>query len=76
LSATMVIGHKPSVERDRTQVDEEASQLVLDAFREQSRRGGSSPFDAALDCYTKKYPHVSRQVASYAVAHMLANAGI
>jgi hypothetical protein len=71
----MVIGRNSRVQRDRTDVDEEASQLVLDAFREESRDGLSSPFDAALDCYTKKYPHVSRELASHAVAHILAKAG-
>jgi hypothetical protein len=71
----MVIGRKSRVQRDQTGLDEQASQLVLEAFREQSRDGLSAPFDAALDCYTKKYPHVSRELASHAVAHILANAG-
>ena len=75
MAATIVIGEKLRAQRDRTEIDEEASQLVIDAFREESRDGLSSAFDAALDCYLKKYPHINRQVASHAVAYILANAG-
>jgi hypothetical protein len=75
LAATMVIGRNSRAQTGQTDLDEQASLLVLDAFREESRRGLWSPFDAALDCYIKKHPHLSRELAGHAVANILANGG-
>jgi hypothetical protein len=36
----------------------------------------SKPFDVALTSYLSRYPHISRDLAGYAVAHILATAGI
>jgi hypothetical protein len=64
------------VQRDREAIDEKARQLVLDAYDEACRTRSAMPFDAALSSYLTRYPHVSRELAGHAVAHILATAGM
>jgi hypothetical protein len=62
--------------RERKAIDETARQVVLDAYREGCRAQSSKPFDAALKGYLRRYPHVKKELAGHAVAHILATAGI
>jgi hypothetical protein len=62
--------------RERNEIDEKARKVVLDAYRESSDRQTSKPFDEALKRYLRRYPHVRKELASHAVAHILATAGV
>jgi hypothetical protein len=62
--------------RERSGIDEIARKVVLEAYRESSRSRLSKPFDEALKRYLRRYPHVSKELAGHAVAHILATAGV
>ena len=62
--------------RERDGIDETAKQIVLDAYREGCRSRASKPFDEALKGYMRRYPHVKKELAGHAVAHILATAGM
>ena len=62
--------------RNRTVVDKRATQLVLDSYFEACRAGMERPFDAALSRYLTRYPHIGRDLAGHAVAHILATGGV
>ena len=74
----MLISPRMRVLADREQVDEKARRLVTETYREacQSRVRTQEAFDAALKSYTAAFPHVSRELASRAVAHILATAEV
>ena len=63
---------------DRQAGDEQARQVVLQAYRDAcgSMRGAESAFDAALDDYMTNYPHISRTLARHAVAYILSTEGL
>jgi hypothetical protein len=63
-------------QRKRDGIDEAAIQIVLDAYREGRRARSPHPFDEALKGYLRRYPHVKKELASHAVAHILATAGM
>jgi hypothetical protein len=63
-------------QREREAIDETAKQIVLDAYREGCRARAPKPFDEALKGYLRRYPHVKKELAGHAVAHILATAGI
>lgn len=60
--------------RDRNDIDERAREVVLVAYRESSHAGRRNAFDAALNSYMRRYPHISRELAGHAVAYILATA--
>jgi hypothetical protein len=62
--------------RARNEIDEMARKVVLDAYRESSDRRTSKRFDEALNRYLRRYPHVKKELAGHAVAHILATAGV
>jgi hypothetical protein len=61
---------------ERNGIDERARKIVLDAYHESCRSRSSKPFDEALQRYLRRYPHVKKELASHAVAHILATAGM
>jgi hypothetical protein len=65
-----------SIHLDREDIDDEAREIVLDAYREGCRTRSHAPFEAAFNSYCFRYPHISKELAGYAVAHILATAGI
>jgi hypothetical protein len=72
----MLVDIRAPVQRNREDIDEKAKRLVLEAYHEGCSTKSQTPFDAALNSYMARYPHVSRELAGYAVAHILATAGI
>ena len=74
MTAVMVVSTK--IHLDRRDIDEKARELVLDAYRAGCQTRSSVPFDAALRQYRSQYPHISKELAGYAVAHILATAGM
>jgi hypothetical protein len=76
MAAVLVLSTKVPVRHDRDAIDERAKQLVLDAYREACHTRSQTPFDAALNSYLTRYPHISRELAGHAVAHILAAAEI
>ncbi len=62
--------------RERSDIDENARKVVLDAYRESSLLGTAKPFDEALKRYLRRYPHVKKELAGHAVAHILATAEV
>jgi hypothetical protein len=62
--------------RERGAIDDAARKVVLDAYRESSGSRTSKPFDDALRCYLRRYPHVKKELAGHAVAHILATADV
>jgi len=72
----MLVSSRMPVQRGREGIDERARRIVLDAYRESCRTGSQKPFDAALDRYLKRYPHVSKDLAGHAVAHILTTEGV
>jgi hypothetical protein len=71
----MLVSTKPYA-RDREAIDERAKQLVLNAYREGCRNRSEKPFDAALNSYMARYPHISKELAGHAVAHIIATADV
>jgi hypothetical protein len=65
-----------SGQRKREGIDETAKQIVLDAYREGCRARSPKPFDEALNGYLRRYPHIKKELAGHAVAHILATAGM
>jgi hypothetical protein len=65
-----------SGQRERDAIDEAAKQIVLDAYREGCLARSPKPFDEALNGYLRRYPHVKKELAGHAVAHILATAGL
>jgi hypothetical protein len=63
-------------QRVRGAIDQTATQVVLDAYREGCRAPSPKPFDEALKGYLRRYPYVKKELAGHAVAHILATAGI
>jgi hypothetical protein len=63
-------------QRDREDIDQTARQVVIEAYREGCRAQASKPFDEALKGYLRRYPHVKKELAGHAVAHILATAGM
>ena len=62
---------------DQEDIHREAQALVIDAY--QRAREDLSPtdaFDAALKAYRAKFPHISKDLASQAVACILAAADL
>lgn len=74
--AVLVIGTKMPGGRARSDIDDRARKVVLDAYRESSGSRNSEPFDEALKRYLRRYPHVKKELAGHAVAHILATAGV
>jgi hypothetical protein len=72
----MIVDLRMTAQRDRDEIYEKAKGLVLDAYREGCRNRSQAPFDAALNSYMSRYPHISRELAGHAVAHILATAGV
>jgi hypothetical protein len=65
-----------TVNLDRGNIDNKARKIVLDAYREGCRTRSHAPFDTALNNYRSQYPHISKELAGYVVAHILATAGM
>lgn len=60
----------------REDIDREAQSVVIEAYREASKNGSPTvAFDAALEAYREKFPHIPKSIASQAVACVLATAG-
>jgi hypothetical protein len=76
LTAVLVVSPKMPGGRERYDIDERARKVVLDAYREGSRSRSSRPFEEALKRYLRRYPYVKKELASYAVAHILATAEV
>jgi hypothetical protein len=75
MGAIMLVSAK-SINVDRGNIDDKARKIVLDAYREGCRTRSHAPFDTALNNYCSQYPHISKELAGYAVAHILATAGM
>jgi hypothetical protein len=71
----MWVSAKP-INLDRRDIDDKARKIVLDAYHEGCRTRSHAPFDMALNNYRSQYPHISKELAGYAVAHILATAGM
>lgn len=57
----------------REDIDREAQSIVLDAYREISKEmSATEAFEAALKAYRLKFPHIPKDIASQAVACILA----
>jgi len=69
-------GSRKAGRRGRDGIDETAKQIVLEAYREGCRSRAAKPFDEALKGYMRRYPHVKKELAGHAVAHILATAGM
>jgi len=69
-------GSRTAGRRRRDGIDETAIQIVLEAYREGCRSRSATPFDNALKGYMRRYPHVNKELAGHAVAHILATAGM
>jgi hypothetical protein len=65
-----------SIRLDRGDIDKKARKIVLGAYSEGCRIRSASPFDVALNSYRNEYPHVARELAGHAVAHILSTAKI
>jgi hypothetical protein len=76
LSALLVVSPRIARRHKRDSVDETAKQIVLDAYREGCLARSPKPFDEALKGYLRRYPHVKKELAGHAVAHILATAGM
>ena len=64
---------EPRTFEDRENIDREAHSLVVEAYRRASI--GKSPtaaFEVALEAYREKFPHIPKNIASQAVACILA----
>src|SRR3954468_13540331 len=58
-------------------LDDRAKRIVLDAYQDACREDCAGPrdaFEAALASYLTAYPHVGKELAGHAVAHILATA--
>ena len=75
MKAVMLV-NVSSAKQGRGDIDEKAKALVLNAYRDGCRNRSQKPFDAALNSYVARYPHISRSLAGHAVAHILATAGV
>ncbi len=71
-----MIGPGGAGQRGRDTVDEAARQVVLAAYYDGCRARSPEPFDEALKGYLRRYPHINRELAGHAVAHILATAGV
>jgi len=71
-----LVSPRISRQRGREGIDEAAKQIVLEAYREGCRARSPKPFDEALKGYLRRYPHVKKDLAGHAVAHILATAGL
>jgi hypothetical protein len=69
-------GSRVTGTRKRDGIDETAKQVVLDAYRAGCHARSPKPFDEALKGYLRRYPHVKKELAGHAVAHILATVGI
>jgi hypothetical protein len=76
LSIILTVRSALPAQQDREHIDDEAHEVVITAYREACRTSPANAFDAALDSYRRKYPQIKRELASYAVAHILATAGM
>ena len=76
MSALLVVSPRIVRRHRRDSVDETAKQIVLDAYREGCLARSPKPFDEALKGYLRRYPHVKKELAGHAVAHILATAGM
>jgi hypothetical protein len=76
LSALLLVSTRIPKGRGRDAIDETARQIVLDAYREGCLAQSPKPFDVALKGYLRRYPHVRKELAGHAVAHILATAGM
>ena len=74
--AVLVVSPRMPGGRGRDGIDETAKKVVLEAYRESSGSRASEPFEAALQRYLQRYPHVNKELAGHAVAHILATAGV
>lgn len=76
MSALLVVSPRIARRHKRDSVDETAKQIVLEAYREGCLARSPKPFDEALKGYLRRYPHVKKELAGHAVAHILATAGM
>ena len=61
----------------REDIDREAQSLVIDIYRETSKEvSATDAFEAALKAYRLKFPHIPKDIASQAVACILAAADL
>jgi hypothetical protein len=61
----------------REEIDREAQSVVIEAYGQASEyASGTSAFDAALKAYREKFPHIAKNLASQAVACILAAANL
>lgn len=58
---------------NREEIDREAQSLVIDIYRESSKEvSATDAFEAALEAYRLKFPHIPKDIANQAVACILA----
>ncbi|MGE0258681.1 MAG: hypothetical protein AB7H71_05635 [Alphaproteobacteria bacterium] len=76
MTAVLVVSARMPGGRERGDIDETARKVVLDAYRESSGSRAAKPFDEALKRYLRRYPHVKKELAGHAVAHILATAEV
>ena len=61
----------------REEIDREAQSVVIEAYREASEYASATgAFDAALKAYRGKFPHIPKNIASQAVACILATGNL
>ena len=72
----MLVSRRMPVRKDRENIDDEATQIVLEAYKDACANRAERPFDAALGRYVAKYPYVGKELAGHAVAHILSSAGV
>ena len=70
--------HSVADDADRVEIDSEAHKIVCEAFRSVAASAAKpqSKFDAALEAYTARYPHIAKEIARHAVAYILATDGM
>ena len=76
MKSALLVSRRMPVRQDREGIDDEATQIVLEAYKEACANRSERPFDAALGRYVAKYPHVGKELAGHAVAHILTTAGM
>jgi hypothetical protein len=70
--------HSVADDADRAEIDSEAHGVVCEAFRSAvaSVANPRAKFDAALEAYMARYPHIAKEIARHAVAYILATDGM